>query len=1305
MPTSRTIQSSVLLKWENPPSRFSNTGLSITLATLHLQKREELSPSSMEVTGTSGLVPSPQSEAVASELQELSLQPAPDPVPLQERKNVLQLKLQQRRTREELVSQGIMPPLKSPAAFHEQRRSLERARTEDYLKRKIRCRPERSELVRMHILEETSAEPSLQAKQLQLKRARLADDLNDKISHRPGPIELVHKNILSVSCPVHSPLDSPKGTGGESSSLDEDSSDALSPDQPTSHDSPLSAVPQLSPSDVLTQNGDMSPSQFLTQSPPPPPPPPSQVNGSDSSPFPKMTNGMTGTSVNSRTSAGQVKQSQAKSTSERPPQRPKKPKDNKPKVKKLKYHQYIPPDQKADKERPPQMDSSYAKLLQQQQLFLQLQILSQQQQHYNYHTILPAPPKPPSEQSPTANSGPSPSRSVPTTTTPTPSSQSGAARQSQTAVGGAKPGTLPANLDEFKVAELKQELKLRGLTVSGTKNDLIERLRNYQEQNGGTAAVVKNGMSQPSQQGMTSAVSAVTTSPTTTTTPDHQSGEGGFKLALSSLAHVVPGRVMRFGSTSSSPPVSPTPSERSLAGMSPDETSCNGDMFGEMVSSPLTQLTLHPSPQHPSNVSPLSQPLSKVKEEIQSSCSLSRPSPATCQPPEPLPGAATDLMDKDQMLQEKDKQIEELTRMLRQKQRLVETLRSQLEQGKMAGGIVSEKEGTESSRTLSEVKPQTLIKASAIQPPTLPNGTVVKVKKEVEPEEGMDGITEEAQAKKAAQPMQCSQETLLRLQQIHRLQVQQAEQQKQTLQQSQVQPPKVEEAKSNPQKLQQQKKEAHILLHQQQQLQQLIIQQTQQKQLQAQQKLAQQKLAQQKLSQQKLVQQNQLRQTQGQVQQSQQKNQVQLKQVQVQIQKPAVNPTQQRKQLRAQQRQQQRQQTTAVTTQQVTPVFINQQNGTQIHTQAISLDLLKANGTPTLVTDSNGNHYLIALTSNTTDGQNGVSSLAKTNGRITLQRLQSTPTKLPSSDSQSKEQPEAEPVSQPIKKGQKAGLHLDTNGVPQASLSVTAPPNLQPFFDDMSDSESQNNFSSLKREEVCPPYDRHTLFTPPSPKPNISLPTQRSKENALNSQQMDDLFDILLKSGEIPGFKANPDPSLAPLHSDPPSPSSLPSQLHLSPPTPKEPLVSPQPSVGEPCTGSGRLEDFLESTTGAPLLGVEPDGDLTLIDDLHSQMLSTPSILDHPPSPMDTSDLGFSTHSTGLDFGDPTLDSMDWLDISMVGSASGGRGGSEGGRGGSGGAGDGGTSLAPLAPHTPPSVFSTDFLDSTDLQLHWESCL
>ncbi len=73
--------------------------------------------------------------------------------------------------------------------------------------------------------------------------------------------------------------------------------------------------------------------------------------------------------------------------------RSKKSKEAKPRVKKLKYHQYIHPDQKQEPNEAP-MDSSYVRLLQQQQLFLQLQILSQQQQqHYNYQTILPAPLK------------------------------------------------------------------------------------------------------------------------------------------------------------------------------------------------------------------------------------------------------------------------------------------------------------------------------------------------------------------------------------------------------------------------------------------------------------------------------------------------------------------------------------------------------------------------------------------------------------------------------------------------------------------------------------------------------------------------------------------------------------------------------------------------------------------------------------------------------------------------------------------------------------------------------------------------
>lgn len=250
----------------------------------------------------------------------------------------------------------------------------------------------------------------------------------------------------------------------------------------------------------------------------------------------------------------------------------------------------------------------------------------------------------------------------------------------------------------------------------------------------------------------------------------------------------------------------------------------------------------------------------------------------------------TSSMDKDQMLQEKDKQIEELTRMLRQKQQLVETLRSQLEQGKVAAGAVVKKEGKETSRPSLEVKLQPLIKASDIQPPTLTNGMVLTVKEEVEPKKEMEEVTKETGGKTPGQPMQCSQETLLRLQQIHRLQLQ-AEHQKQQQQRS-------PEAKvSSPQRQQDQKKEAQILL-QQQQLQQLIIQQTQQK-----------------LSQHKRLQLNQLKQ--GQLEaQAQQKNQVLLKQAQ--NHKPTLSHNQQRKQQRTQQRQQQKQ-AAAGSSQPVTP--------------------------------------------------------------------------------------------------------------------------------------------------------------------------------------------------------------------------------------------------------------------------------------------------------------------------------------------------------------------------------------------------
>ncbi|KAK3532730.1 hypothetical protein QTP86_028101, partial [Hemibagrus guttatus] len=395
---------------------------------------------------------------------------------------VLQLRLQQRRTREQLVEQGIMPPLKTPAAFHEQIRSLERARTENFLKHKISSRPERAELVRMHILQETQAEPSLQATQMKLKRARLADDLNEKIAQRPGPMELVEKNILPVDSSMKEAIIESEVSYQKSLDVyqfDEDSSEAVSPEDPASQESQCSVpspreakLPEIS-SATLTAGSNLQTCPPMSQSSELL----SQTSAEDQTNTQRITPAQPVTTAHPvKSGLTLVKQSQPKLPSEK--SRSKKSKEPKPRVRKLKYHLYIPPDQKQEPSEAP-MDSAYARLLQQQQQFLHLQILSQQQQHYNFQAILPAPapfrPLPKVLSSclnvVVGNSQASHAASPPSATPGFGSNNT----------NNRKPGPLPANLDEMKVAELKIELKLRGLPVSGTKTDLIERLKPYQE--------------------------------------------------------------------------------------------------------------------------------------------------------------------------------------------------------------------------------------------------------------------------------------------------------------------------------------------------------------------------------------------------------------------------------------------------------------------------------------------------------------------------------------------------------------------------------------------------------------------------------------------------------------------------------------------------------------------------------------------------------------------------------------------------------------------------------------------------------
>ncbi|XP_041077869.1 myocardin-like isoform X2 [Polyodon spathula] len=551
-------------------------------------------------------------------------------------RSVLQLRLQQRRTREQLADHGIMPPLKSPAVFHEQRKNLERSKTEDYLKHKIKSRPEKSDLVNMHILQDSAAEGSLQATQMKLKRARLADDLNEKIALRPGPLELVEKNIIPVDSAVKEAavkVNHEKFPKQEDSyTFEEDSSsDSLSPEQLRSDESqgsvcspPETKSPEESPPDSAGAAQQVSPKR--------------EIHGENDLPNNQTNQAESPITTNHQlTSPIPVPAIVKSKTCDK--NRHKKPKDTKPKVKKLKYHQYIPPDQKAERS-PPPMDSAYARLLQQQQLFLQLQILSQQkrhhqpqqhQQHFNYQPQPQPQIKQCSESLPRITNAPTSTISS-SSLSPVKSTFSG-----QSQISPIKPAPLPSNLDDLKVSELRQQLRIRGLPVSGTKTALIERLKPFQDPN----------------------TNVVPTSSdiTTVTFPVTPVGSMSGYQSQSSSSSMSNG-FYQFGSTSSTPPISPASSDLSVNGSLPDSFS------DVQMSSP--QFGIQPSPSHLS-----------TDEGLMGSMN------GGCMQAE-MDGLVD--TEKDKMLVEKQKMIDELTWKLHQEQRQVEELKMQLHRRKRNHG-------------------------------------------------------------------------------------------------------------------------------------------------------------------------------------------------------------------------------------------------------------------------------------------------------------------------------------------------------------------------------------------------------------------------------------------------------------------------------------------------------------------------------------------------------------------------------------------------------------------------------------------
>ncbi|BFZ03388.1 hypothetical protein BsWGS_06427 [Bradybaena similaris] len=481
-------------------------------------------------------------------------------------KETLKRKLMLRRSVTELVDQGIYPSLKTPPAFADKTRQLERAKTGDLLRQKIQQRPNRQLLVQQHILEDTNIDPSLHERQRLLKRSRLLDDLNDKLYHRPGPLELVQGNILQPPPELVNAIRD--GTVQFISTSDTEDMDQSSPSftfddkclgsdgiQCPSFDEASALYVFSSPSPVL-------PAECLPMSPTLTNNMPVSVSSCPQIPFiistiPSASGSMSdvlsnhpGTSNIAVISIDNNNNNSNNNNGNK--SRIKKPKPKViPKSRIIKFHEYKgPPSAVKNQSSNTSASTSsnsvgetpYHILLQQQQLFLRLQMEFQQRQQQQSSGLIPGTPpeqnsasgiqsvvltSPPIQPSlagnaaivqaislhePQVNSTNNATHTVvrqitvsPVTTAQTPvqilnaqttsTSQAplllpqtrptqSAPRQSAKALTSIPTSALSlpkltGNIEEMKVADLKAELKKRSLPVSGSKPQLIERLKPF----------------------------------------------------------------------------------------------------------------------------------------------------------------------------------------------------------------------------------------------------------------------------------------------------------------------------------------------------------------------------------------------------------------------------------------------------------------------------------------------------------------------------------------------------------------------------------------------------------------------------------------------------------------------------------------------------------------------------------------------------------------------------------------------------------------------------------------------------------
>lgn len=244
-------------------------------------------------------------------------------------------------------------------------------------------------------------------------------------------------------------------------------------------------VASSSPATVASSPGSLSsvasPAPVVEPSPPPPPPPPPMPKVEQTAPIPPppppppppmipvLASSSNSSPVIVKTALDINKNRNRKKSKQKCP----------PKPRTIKFHEYKgPPNaQKQQPAAPSDVETSYELLLQQQQLFLQWQL---EWQHKYPQIILPA-KAPSSSSSPSTNTEASgnlttilsaAAPSVSSAAAPSPAS-------SEASITTTTLRTTPVRLEEMKVSDLKAELKKRNLPVSGSKPQLIDRLRPF----------------------------------------------------------------------------------------------------------------------------------------------------------------------------------------------------------------------------------------------------------------------------------------------------------------------------------------------------------------------------------------------------------------------------------------------------------------------------------------------------------------------------------------------------------------------------------------------------------------------------------------------------------------------------------------------------------------------------------------------------------------------------------------------------------------------------------------------------------